>query len=285
MSKILNVTPITDAARFPIKKGTLQFLQDAHKDSLAHTLIGLIGAGYDGLTPYVLYGCENSGSGLSYNITGGAIFFLGELYGVDAAAFTSPGGQVAVLNVAVTQYTTDADPVTFTDASIKNVHNIRAIAIQSGVAGSGTTTKNYSDCVFLSNLTTLEAGLATVNSAWATRNDTTDVTFTGGTAVVCTVSRLKYKIIGKTVHLTYFLNITNTAQPSFIKILIPEGKTAVSVGDLLSVDAYTYTFIDGVSASVVGIYGADLTHIGIATSGLTAGSGVTISGQITFEIA
>lgn len=146
--KILDTTPITNSARLPIKKGTLQFLQDAHKETAAATIIALIGPSYNASTVYILYGVQNSGSGSNYVISSGYAFYNGEIFTVDATSFTTVGTDTAVFNIAITQYTTNADPVTFTDTTVKNVHNIRKITVSSGASGSGIA--DYSAGFFLS---------------------------------------------------------------------------------------------------------------------------------------
>lgn len=132
--KILDVTPITSSAQMPIKKGTLQFLQDAYKEVINAILRGTIGGSYSASTYYILHGCVNSGVGSNYVISAGAIFFNGEIYLVDAVTFTTTGGQVPVMNIVTTQYTTNADPVTFTNGVAYDVHDIRKIAISAGTA-------------------------------------------------------------------------------------------------------------------------------------------------------
>lgn len=132
--KILDVTPISSSAQMPIKKGTLQFLQDAYKEVINAILRGTIGGSYSASTYYILHGCVNSGAGSNYVISSGAIFFNGEIYLVDAVTFTTTGGQVPVMNVVTTQYTTNADPVTFTNGVAYDVHDIRKIAISAGTA-------------------------------------------------------------------------------------------------------------------------------------------------------
>lgn len=132
--KILDVTPISASAQMPIKKGTLQFLQDAYKEVINAILRGTIGGSYSASTYYILHGCVNSGAGSNYVISAGAIFLNGEIYLVDAVTFTTTGGQVPVMNIVTTQYTTNADPVTFTDGVAYNVHDIRKIAISAGTA-------------------------------------------------------------------------------------------------------------------------------------------------------
>jgi len=134
--KKLSVIGITDSAQLKIKTGTLQFLQDANYEAFQAIVIGAIGANYSATTAYIIYGVKNSGSGLSYNISAGAIFYGGEIYLVDAVTFTASGSQVAVLSIVTTQYTANADPVTLTDSSVLNVHNIRKIVISAGTSGS-----------------------------------------------------------------------------------------------------------------------------------------------------
>jgi len=134
--KKLSLTGITDSAQLKIKTGTLQFLQDANYEAFQAIVIGAIGANYSATTAYIIYGVKNSGSGLSYNISAGAIFYGGEIYLVDAVTFTASGSQVAVLSIVTTQYTANADPVTLTDSSVVNVHNIRKIVISAGTSGS-----------------------------------------------------------------------------------------------------------------------------------------------------
>ncbi len=137
--KILDISSITDSSEFPLKRGTLQFLQDAHKETLAATIIALIGAAYSPATVYVLNGVVNSGTYPFYN---------GEVYLVDATTFTALGTNVGVFSIGVTQYTTDADPVTYTDSAIRNVHNIRKIVVSQGASGS--TFADYLQAFFLS---------------------------------------------------------------------------------------------------------------------------------------
>ena len=130
----------------PIKSGTVEHLQSAYQEALtalARTNI----LNYDASKIYVLYGCVNSGTGANFVISAGAVFYNGEVYLVPAATFTTSGGSVAIGTVTTTYFTaTNADPVEFTDAILRSVHEIRQIVISSGTSGSGTG--NYSDFVF-----------------------------------------------------------------------------------------------------------------------------------------
>lgn len=135
--KKLDNSFISDTAQMPIKKGTLEFLQQAHQETAISIVKAMVGSAYANNTPYVLFGLVESGTGLVHNISAGAIVVLDEIFLVDAVAFTSPSGEVPVMSFNQTQYATDADPVTFTDLSIHSVHNISKFAITSGASGSG----------------------------------------------------------------------------------------------------------------------------------------------------
>jgi hypothetical protein len=135
--KKLDLSAVSSTTQFPVKEGTLDFINLAYQEALTALANNLIGVKTDTANGYILYGCLNTGSGLVYIISAGAIFFNGEVYLVPAASFTSPGGQVAVCNLSVIQYTTNADPVVFTDGITRNVHNVRQIIIASAVSASG----------------------------------------------------------------------------------------------------------------------------------------------------
>lgn len=135
--KLLDTSPISVSAQFFYKKGTLQFLQDAHREVFAALIKSLIGPLYNPATVYVMSGVINSATAPIYNISSGAIFFNGEVFDFDTTAFTSSGSDVGVFSIVQTQYTINADPVTFTDLTLRNVHNIRKMQLASGVSGSG----------------------------------------------------------------------------------------------------------------------------------------------------
>jgi len=133
--RILDTSSITDTTGFPVKSGTLQHIQLAYKETLA-ALANLLVGSADSTNFYILWGCVNTGTGLNYVISAGAIYYNGEIFLVDGFTFTATSGQVAVGTITVTSFTTNADPVTFTDNTARNVHNIRKIVFASGASGS-----------------------------------------------------------------------------------------------------------------------------------------------------
>ena len=283
MPKYLDPQFITDAAQMPIKKGTLQFLQDAHTDSLADSIKAQIGSSYNLSTPYVLWGCVNSGSGSSYSISAGAIFYFGGVYEVDPVSFTASSGHTAVCNFVTTQYTVDADPVTFTDFSSHNVHNIVKIKVQDGASGSGIfdfSTLNRS--VFLPYVQSLlQSEIDAIESAWVVRNNNTDISVSGSGATVIS-SYMKYKIIGKTMFLHVQVLVSSATG---ITILIPASKNANigfqtyfhtpifnnTTGHLVN----GYTFIDPATPN----------NINVIADGVSIPTTTLVSGAFTFEIA
>ncbi len=128
---------ITSTSEMYFKKGTWTHLQAAYTECF-EAIMRREFKNYSGTTPYVIYGCVNSGNTTNYVISAGAIFYGGEIYLVDSATFSVGGGQTAVATITTTDFTTDADPVTFSDGSPKYVHNIRKIVIAAGTSGGGT---------------------------------------------------------------------------------------------------------------------------------------------------
>jgi microcystin-dependent protein len=119
----------------PIKKGSLEHLQDAYKEAVSCLARHTIGGGFDPTKWYVLYGCERTvlSPGL-VNVSGGAVFRVatgeqhGEILLVDpVTSFTVTTPNVLVLEEVISQPTgfwvdPTADPTEFTDANDYYVH-------------------------------------------------------------------------------------------------------------------------------------------------------------------
>lgn len=133
----LDTTPITNAARVFIKKGTLDHLQFAYQEAFNAVVLSMIGFDYDPTKIYILFGCVNGGIAPAVNISAGAVFYNGEVYLVPATNFFLAGGQVSVPMGQLNFYNQNADPVTFTDNSQHSVHQIRTMSIVGAASGSG----------------------------------------------------------------------------------------------------------------------------------------------------
>ena len=137
MKKVLT-SNITSVRAAKIKKGTLEHLQEAHQETARALAINAIGDTYSTGNVYVLYGCKNTGTGLNYIISAGAVFASGDIYLVPAITFTASVGQIAVLSLTNTYRTgTEFDPVTFTDGSTHNIHADFTGVFASAVATAG----------------------------------------------------------------------------------------------------------------------------------------------------
>lgn len=135
--KILDVSPISSTIAMPVKSGTLQFIQDAYKEGISTLVYNLVGGVPSVNTIYILSGCINTGTAPNYIISAGKVYVNGEIYDVDAVTFTLVGLEKAYAYIDITQFTTNADPVEFTDGIFRNVHNIRKIKIVNTLISGG----------------------------------------------------------------------------------------------------------------------------------------------------
>jgi len=114
------------------KSGVFEFLQLAFREGFTSTIRSMIGDSYDATKVYRLWGVEITiTAGPTTTITEGAVFYNDEFYLTDAATFLGS----ATFGVVTTQYTTNADPIDFSDGTPRNVCNIRKMAF--GAAGGG----------------------------------------------------------------------------------------------------------------------------------------------------
>jgi hypothetical protein len=146
--KILNISNISSSNAMPIKSGTLQFLQDAHKETVAGLLTNIL-PNPDVNTIYIISGCVNTGVLPIHNISAGVLYYNGEIFNFDGANFTLTGLQKAYARIETTQYITNADPVQFTDGVNRNVHNIRKLVVENTITSSGLP--EFKDFVIINN--------------------------------------------------------------------------------------------------------------------------------------
>ena len=167
--KKLDTAAITNSAQFFPKKGTLAFLQLAFQEGFTEVVKSLIGTAYNPATVYVLRGVIDTGTHPTYTTTEGVVFYGGELFLIDAASFTAGGSDVAVFSIVQTQYTTDADPCTFSDATTHNIHNIRKMQLTAGASGSGLANLSqgfYMNFTIPAQLNLTGAGQAVVSGGY-----------------------------------------------------------------------------------------------------------------------
>jgi len=140
MKKLLTGN-ITASAKMPIRKMTLDHLQEAYNEQIRALAIANGTDDYPG-TPGttardILFGLQSTTVGSAFTANRGAIYTNGEIFLVPAASFTIGAGEYPVL-VTTTAYAT-GDPTEFTDGNTYQIHQIRTATIVSGT----TSTANY----------------------------------------------------------------------------------------------------------------------------------------------
>lgn len=139
--KLLDLSNIGTGVALPLKSGSLQFLQDSYKEAVSAVLT-LVNTTYLANTVYVLSGCKNTGSGTNYILSAGYLYYNDEIFKFNGATFSTGAGapNFAYANLLTTQYLgngINADPVTFTDGTQDNIHNIREFVISSTSTPTG----------------------------------------------------------------------------------------------------------------------------------------------------
>lgn len=268
----IKTSDITTGVGMPIKSGTLDQLQLAYQealDALAKYSVGL--SANDSTNFHVLYGCVNSGSGTSYVISAGAIYYNGEIYLTDTQSITTTGSNVVVGTITTTYNTTNADPVTFTDSSSKYVHEIRKIVWSNAASGSGSV--NYSSVRFLTYQNRGNIG----NSG---------MSFLTGTGTFSSFQYVDYKRFGDTIFLNYEIRVTISAYVSSAASISVPLPIAAQV-DLNASNPCSVVTSSGRTTKALGIAYAQNTSevpnallLYINSVGLTD---VVISGQIMYK--
>lgn len=167
--KKIDTSNVTSTARQPLLGRSITHLQEGYVEAFDSIMKQAI-YGYSAGDVVIIEGLVDSGTaGVSYNISAGSVYYNGEIYQVAA------GSGVFAATVAVLTLTTtyqSGDPVTLTDGSTQNVHQVRTMVISNAASGSGT--KDYSSCKRV-NANPVFAKLTTVNSGAAS----TSFTLTG----------------------------------------------------------------------------------------------------------
>lgn len=143
----------------------------------------------------LLYGCVNSGTGLNYIISAGAVYYQGEIYLVQAFTGTATGVQVPSLSI-VTSWRA-GDPVKYSDNNNFNTHKIRTMLWTIGASGAGLS--DFSGLVTpvsISEATLNDSTIAFIN---------TGITVGGGSGTV--TSTVKFKKTGRsTIRLNGYID-------------------------------------------------------------------------------
>lgn len=116
----------------PFTGPSLEFLQDATAEMLKVLGSTFVGEGYLANVPYALIGVTYTGTAaLPTAVSPGYILYNNEIFGVNSGF--GPATLGAQFDIVVTQGA--PDPLTFSDLSSKNVHNIRKLQITDAASG------------------------------------------------------------------------------------------------------------------------------------------------------
>lgn len=142
-----NTVPILSTAESPFKTGTMDYLTEGvrtNDEHVAHSIVNtgisnpnytFGGGGYASNVPYALWGSIVD-SNTTTIIGSGAIIFNGEIFFMNALStpLAAPASGCSV-QITTTQYTVNADPVTLSDTSVHNLHDIRSLTAVLGTGG------------------------------------------------------------------------------------------------------------------------------------------------------
>ncbi len=162
MGKQLITTDIISTRQMPIRKITLDHLQEAYQEPIK-ALMRAIGTDDEAGTPGtpakdIIYGLQSTTVGSAFTCNRGAVYYNGEIFQVPAASFTIGGGEYPIF-VLTTSFAT-GDPTEFTDSNSFNIHRIRTLRVISGTTGTANYSGTFSDFTnkFLPDKATLTNG-------------------------------------------------------------------------------------------------------------------------------
>jgi hypothetical protein len=232
MRKLIT-SSVTNTTALPIKAGTLEHLQLAYQEVANALARNAIRRDTDTTRAYILFGCVNSGSTGSMNVSAGAIYYAGEIYLIDA--FTLTVSLAAVAGFTTTYYGTNADPVTFTDGVARNIHEIRKITFTNAASGSGVF--DFNDMVPTPNAFVNEQN-ATAPGTYTVKFDRDKAVFFGNSPAALTVTfDFTNAVPGTVVRMKFTLGATGLTmtQPSGCTLIKDSGtiSSATSATSLL----------------------------------------------------
>lgn len=132
--KILRTSDITDINSMPLKSGSLQFIQEAYRETNSALVQQIIGHFPDPNKGYITDGVVVTIVGANYTISSGHLYWQGEIFPVLASSFTLLGGEQVFADIIEVAYPA-ADPVLFGDNVERNVHLDRNLRFGSSASG------------------------------------------------------------------------------------------------------------------------------------------------------
>lgn len=274
--KKINTTPITTGSAMPFKSGSLEHLQSAYQEPLID-IVQTFEARNDTegfpnyTTPVIMYGCRRTGIGVSQ----GVVAYGTELYRAQAANITLGFGQVVVGTITTTYFTgTNADPVTFSDSTNNNVHEIREIVWSAGTSGSGSF--DFDDCLMWGRWVDVTYSASYLSAA------TGNWTIPAGAANW----QVRWKQVGRTVIIDFYvLNSTLSSNTTSITLSLPFNADFLKDHHALCYYQNPAATPQSGACRVLALAGtSDLQFIPATTAWVADTGTVDVFGQITVEL-
>lgn len=274
--KKINTTPITTGSAMPFKSGSLEHLQSAYQEPLID-IVQTFEARNDTegfpnyTTPVIMYGCRRTGIGVSQ----GVVAYGTELYRAQAANITLGFGQVVVGTITTTYFTgTNADPVTFSDSTNNNVHEIREIVWSAGTSGSGDF--DFDDCLMWGRWVDVTYSASYLSAA------TGNWTIPAGAANW----QVRWKQVGRTVIIDFYvLNSTLSSNTASITLSLPFNADFLKDHHALCYYQNPAATPQSGACRVLALAGtSDLQFIPATTAWVADTGTVDVFGQITVEL-
>jgi hypothetical protein len=264
MNRIITTDINDPLIQQPFTGLSLDFIQNNTAKLVEMAIVSQIGSDYSTLVPYAIHKCKigamgNTIGGDGYILFGGEVYYVNGITGI--LAFTN----VLVANITIANDGV-ADPVTFTDAVSRNVHNHREITWSDAISGTGAF--DYTDVVILNTTHTatinqceVTAGSVYTNSAATTGfiKYPTDATINYFNWLSPTTGKFIPTVAGwYECNFNVILDITATIVAIDVKVYL--SKNGINTGQLmhhesgyignskkLNIRGSAYLFLDGVA--------------------------------------
>jgi hypothetical protein len=229
--KKINTSNVTSTSRQPFLGRSVTHLVESVKEGDDSIVQGII---QDTAKATILWGLTNSTpGGATYTLTAGGIYFGGEVYSVDAQTVTVTGANRLVAKITTTYQ--GGDPVTMTDGTLKNVHEIRKIVFSDAASGSGDFDFGYISGVYVDAIDVIDNLKAVPVVQTATSNGLTITAnnVSGTFGYTTDVYAYSYYILHNICHLSFKITFTVSGAGATIdklRIPLPTGISKATTG-------------------------------------------------------
>lgn len=170
--KKIDTSSIAGLAKAPFIADTHDHIKESVLESTAQIVKGLLN-GYTTNDLIILYGCVVAVTGGSIpgtgtaTLTAGAIYYNGEIYEVDANAGLATTNPQTLIWEVVTTYLAADSTLTWSDGTIRDLHQIDKLRLVAGTVGAGLADFDDATVKRLSSYTENSTSTVTYGTGWA----------------------------------------------------------------------------------------------------------------------